>query len=156
MRHEGYVIADEPTPGVLERFAVNPVFPLLATMMTTTLFGMGWFVLNSFALGSTRKGRELAYAFAGVFGYAGLIVGLGVVHSMGLIEDSTQHYAAQFVLAWKLLFAYWIQSSQSVSFELFEHYGGKPARGFIAFVAAFVLRIFVAGWIPDELVFLLI
>ncbi|MEZ4370065.1 MAG: hypothetical protein R3B07_04540 [Polyangiaceae bacterium] len=150
MRHLGYVIADEPTPGRLERFAVNPVFPLLATMMTTTLFGMGWFVLNSFALGSTRKAREFAYVAAGVLGYAALIAGFATLHWKGIISDATEYYCVQLVLAWKLLFAYWLQESQSLSFEIFQHYGGKPARGFMALIAAFVLRMFVRDWIPDE------
>lgn len=143
MKHEGYAIIDEPLPGRLEKWAMNPAFTLLGLMLGGTYVGFAWFALNTLALGSSRRGRELTYAALGALGTSGwyyLLLTLGGAHVISL---SALPYVAQAVLVWKLAFGYALYSSQQVSHELFQLYGGKTRSGAVWLLGAFVVNVWV-------------
>jgi hypothetical protein len=64
MSDRGYRIIDEPVPSALSRLAVNPFWIMLAGMLLSRwqAFAIIWFVVNSFALSSTTKVKEICWA----------------------------------------------------------------------------------------------
>ena len=52
---ETYQIIDEPKPGPLSKFTVNPLWPLLSTMLGGSVFSWIWFVFNSMCLNGPNK-----------------------------------------------------------------------------------------------------
>ncbi|MGH6927657.1 MAG: hypothetical protein ACREEV_05000 [Dongiaceae bacterium] len=64
MSDRGYRIIDEPAPSALSRLAVNPFWIMLAGMLLSRwqAFAIIWFVVNSFALNSATKGKEICWA----------------------------------------------------------------------------------------------
>ncbi len=151
MGQAGYTIADEPRPGALQRFAVNPLFPLLGLMLGGTYLGFAWFALNAFALGSSRAGRELGYAIAGAAGTTVLLFCLGILHSSELISLTTLRYVMQLVIIWKLGFGYLIHQSQQVAQELIELYGGELSSGITGVIALALLHGWIQGWVMESM-----
>ena len=54
-----YEIIDEPRASRASSLAVDPLWPFLATMLGGAWLGWPWFLVNSHALGSSTKGREV-------------------------------------------------------------------------------------------------
>src|SRR5690606_18988422 len=71
-----YIISDEPTPGLQQRFVVNPMLPLFYFMFGTTLVAWGWLAFNAYAMGSGKRVREWGIlAFGAVMS---VIITLGI------------------------------------------------------------------------------
>jgi hypothetical protein len=65
MTDRAYRIIDEPAPSALSRLAVNPFWIMLAGMLLPSRWqalAVIWFVVNSFALNSTTKMKEICWA----------------------------------------------------------------------------------------------
>ncbi|WP_395836199.1 hypothetical protein [Archangium violaceum] len=134
-----YRIQDEPRPGTLGHLVVNPVFPLLATMMAGVWLGLPWFVFNGFALGSTSRIKELVLALLVVPGTLLLILLLNTLLAQGALTETSKPYAAVGITVWKLAMGYVLFNLQQRSFALHEYYGGVVRNGVLVLVASIVL-----------------
>lgn len=140
-----YRIADEPTPSGLARLAVNPFWPLLAVMMSGTWLAWPWFALNSFAVGSPTRRRELALVIGGFAGVFALLLVLGTLVHANWLGASGVQYAAIVVTVFKLATSYWLYTLQSRSFHLYEYFGGPVKSGLLALVLGGFARRTVVG-----------
>ena len=89
----GYRILDEPTPGALAAYVVNPTFPMLALMLAGTWLAAPWFAFNALALGSPTARREIGLAIAMLAGAFLLLIinliGLGLGPLLtGMLSDA--------------------------------------------------------------------
>lgn len=131
-----YRIPDEPLPSGLSRFVVDPMWPLLATMLGGSGIGMAWFAFNAAAMGSPNRRRE---ALAIAAGFALVLVSLFALEfarQRGWLQGEDMAYGVLLPTALKLVVAYWLYTSQSACFELWEHYGGTPRNGLLPAAAA--------------------
>jgi hypothetical protein len=146
MSRARYQIADEPTPGAVSRFVVDPFWPVLACMMVGGVPGLAWLAFNGYALGSPTRGRESLICLAGVLG-ALLVFGLvGAASEAGIVSAQAVKYWVLLALVSKLTFGYTACFLQQRALELHEYYGGKKANGLIPLLlAAFLLRPVIAG-----------
>ena len=134
-----YRIPDEPRPTGLIRYAVDPMWPLLALMMSGNALGLAWFAFNSRALGSATAAREWAYIAASLIGCVLLALAIGWARQNGVLENSAIQYAALCFPALKLSLGYALYVSQSRSTEIILHYGGELRNGAIGLLICFVV-----------------
>lgn len=140
-----YRILDEPRPGALEQLAVRPMWPLLAMMLAGGWLAWPWFVVNSFAVGSPTRSRELGIVALSIGGTAALAILLLWLDRAGVIDSSLQvRIAVLVILGWKLGTAYAIDLLQDRTFDVYEHYGGVLRNGLYVLLAGFFLRPYVA------------
>lgn len=135
----GYQIADEPAPSTLARYAVNPLYPMLAAMFAGVWLAWPWFAFNSFAIGSPTRRAELAWLVAGLLvppavGWA-LIVAVGE----GSLPSAAGPYVGLSVIVLKLVAVYAVFLLQSRTIEIYEYYGGKLVNGIWPVIAAVYL-----------------
>lgn len=134
-----YRIPDEPRPTGLIRYAVDPMWPLLALMLSGNALGLAWFAFNSRALGSATAARESAYILASVIGCVLLTLAIGWARQNGVLDDSAIQYAALAFPALKLSLGYALYVSQSRSTELILHFGGVLRNGAVGLLVCFVI-----------------
>ena len=134
-----YKIADEPSPSTLARFAVNPLFPFLAVMLGGAWLGFAWFALNSFAVGSPTRTKEIAWLLGGLGAAALLVVATSLALDAGWLQTRHVAYAALVILVAKLAAAYAVHILQSRTIEIFEYYGGVLRNGLPLAVVSFLL-----------------
>ena len=148
-----YRLPDEPIPGGLSRYAVDPMWPLLALMLAGNAFGLAWFAFNSVALGSPSRNREWMYVALNLLGSAALVLLLAMASSNGWLDASALRYAGLSLIALKLMCGYSIYLSQQRSCELWEHFGGKPANGLpvVILLALFGRRLLNPEFLPPML-----
>ncbi len=148
---DAYRIADEPAPGALAQFAVNPIWPLFAVMLAGGWLAWPWFVFNGLAVGSPSLKRECALVAAGVVGTALLIIVLLKIAITIVGADGAAQavpYVRTGVIAWKLLVGYWLYTLQARTFGLYEYYGGTVRNGLLVVIAG----TFLHGAVLDALV----
>lgn len=151
-----YQIIDEPTPGPLARFIVNPFWPLLGLMLGGAWLGWPWFLLSSHALGSATKRREtilIAAAFIGSVVLAFLVA--ATAPSQSAQEFKLFSYALLALRAFKLTMGYLIFLEQRKSFQIYETFGGKSQNAAIVLMAAYGLRQAIFS-LTDNLILILI
>ncbi|CAN7185267.1 hypothetical protein LJR168_002807 [Pseudoxanthomonas sp. LjRoot168] len=129
MMQARYRLPDEPLPSGLSRFAVDPMWPLLALMLAGRGVGLAWFAFNSAALGSPTRTREWLYVAAALLGSALLLLFLGVAASQAWLDPRQLRYAALSLLALKITLAYMIYMLQLRPHELWTYHGGESANG---------------------------
>ncbi len=143
-----YRIADEPDPGKLSKLAVNPLWPFLAVMLGGAVFGWVWFALNTVAIGSATRRREMGLLALGVVG--GAAVCLAVLWLYALLPASIGPYVFLAIPVWKLGISYLVHLSQVRSIEVFEFYGGALRNPLPVLLGLWLLR----GVLPPVPVFL--
>ena len=136
----GYQIMDEPLPGGMAQFAVQPFWPLIAVMFGGTWLSWPWFVFNGFAIGSPTRRREAVFAACGFVGSILLILGLDTLSRREILPAESGPYLFLVILVWKLGVSYWLYALQSRTFGLYEFYGGTVRNGLIVIVAAYFVR----------------
>ena len=139
-----YQIADEPAPSKLARFAVNPVYPMLAAMLGGVWFAWPWFAFNGFAIGSPTRRVELAWLVGGLIVPPTIGWAVSVAYDNGLLAsgvpaNTVVPYLLLLVVVVKLVVVYAVFLLQSRTVEIYEYYGGKLASGVLPLVAAFYL-----------------
>lgn len=139
----GYRIIDEPAPRRGPRIAVNPFWPLFATVLTGILPGVLWFLYNGAALGSATRRRELAVGAAGVLGSLALAFALTSLRPS--VPAEVFPYAGLLLVGWKVTIGYVLYIDQSRSLELFEHFGGRPGKGFLLLILVIAVSVFGGG-----------
>lgn len=136
----GYQILDEPNPGALAQVAVNPMWPLLASMLAGSWLALPWFALNSFAMGSPTRKREIGLVLCGGAGSILIAIGLIWVAAATNMTRGGLGYAILVPTLWKLGVAYALFVAQRRSFALYEYYGGKVRNPLLLLVVAAVAR----------------
>lgn len=135
-----YRIADEPRPSPLSHLVVQPFWPLVGLMFGGFWLAVPWFVFNSIAVGSPRRGREVATAILGVIGAFALAWAILFADAAGWIESGLHaRLALLLLLAWKITICYALCIQQSRSFSLYTYYGGIARNGMILVAAAWFL-----------------
>jgi hypothetical protein len=135
-----YVIPDEPLPGAMERWIVDPMWPLFAQMLGGSWLALPWFVFNGVALGSPTRRREWLLAAASLVGSAALLFAVVAAAGAGWLEGTGVRLALLSLVTLKLAIAYVLYMLQARSFELWRHFGGVPANGMLVAVAAIFAR----------------
>jgi hypothetical protein len=138
-----YHIADEPRPGRLQAVAVNPFWPLLGLMLGGAWLAWPWFVLNSFAVGSPTRRRELALVAAALVGSLVLAAGLVVLANAQILQGTALKLAVVSLQLLKLGVAYLLYAAQARGFGLYEYYGGAVQNGAVGAVAGLLLDPYV-------------
>ena len=92
MATSAYRLPDEPQPSGLSRWAVDPLWPLLAVMLAGNVFGMAWSVFNGLAMGSPTRRREWLLVAANLLGCLGVAIGTSVLrHNAWLARDEVAY-----------------------------------------------------------------
>lgn len=145
---QGYHILDEPRPGGLSQWTVEPLWPLLAIMVGGVWLSWPWFVFNSLAVGSPTRRREIAWAVGGLAGTFALVLGLFALIS-GVPElEPYQSYLLVSIFVWKALVSYRLYLLQSRTFEIYQYFDGPVRNGLILVAAGWFLRPHVLGALP--------
>ncbi len=131
-----YRILDEPSPGTLSKLSVNPFWPLLGVMLGGPWLALPWFVVNSLAIGSATKVREIITAAVGLGGAIALTLGGFALIEQGVLDSESFQYAAIVLVVWKLGVSYWLFVTQARSFQLYEYFGGPVRNGMLLVIAA--------------------
>jgi hypothetical protein len=140
MARSGYAILDEPQPGTLAKYVVNPFWPLLAMMMAGTWLAGPWFIFNGFAIGSSTRKSEMWLVIGSVLTSAAFIGLLFVLVAQDMYPDALRPYVQIVLAVIKLSFAYVIVMRQQRSLALYEYYGGVVRNGALVLVAGVVMR----------------
>jgi hypothetical protein len=131
-----YEIADEPSPsGDLGKLVFQPNAPLLAAMMCGAWLAWPWFILNSIAMGSPTRQREIKLSLLAVGGTVALgMLVFGLVDA-GIIESALAlRIALLGITCWKLGMAYLVSTVQSRTFHVYRYYGGAVQNaGYVLF-----------------------
>jgi hypothetical protein len=136
-----YRIQDEPSPSALSHVVVNPVWPLLASMLAGAWLALPWFALNSFALGSATRRREWVLVAVALPVTFLLLVVKAVLYRQGVVPEGALPYLDVGLTVWKLTVAYLLFTLQQRSFALHEYYGGTVRNGmFVLLAGAFFGR----------------
>lgn len=148
-----YEIADEPTPsGQFSNLVYQPTAPLLAAMMCGAWLAWPWFIVNSIAMGSPTRRREIQLALLAAGGSVvlGMIV-YGLVGA-GIIESAlVLRIALLGITCWKLGMAYFLSTIQARTFHVYTYYGGETQNAGYVIFAGMQLRGFVIGASDDPL-----
>lgn len=139
MKRVAYTLPDEPRPSQLAMLAVDPVWPLLGMMLAGPWLGLTWFIVNSLALGSPTRNREITLVATAIFGSALILVILTYASSADWISQSAMRYASLSLVTLRLACAYGLYLLQARVGELFSYYGGKLNNGWIFLVLAAML-----------------
>jgi hypothetical protein len=140
MPSASYRLPDEPTRSPLSHLAVNPVWPLLAIMFGGAWLSWPWFLVNSLALGSPTKRKEVALVFVAFLGSAGILIGgATLAAAAGWEHPKLFRFLGLIILLWKLGVSYWLQVLQSRPLALFQHFGGTLRNPMFLLVAGFLL-----------------
>lgn len=139
-----YRIIDEPQPTKLSHLAVNPIWIMLGGMLGGFWLAGPWFVLNSFAIGSATRRKELEWLFYGVLALLAGMLLFGFVawrvQQRGL-DVRLVRFSVLVVQLIKLGIYYLLYHQQSRSFHLHEYFGGLVRNGaLVALGATFVRR----------------
>lgn len=135
----GYQIADEPRPGTLARFAVNPVFPLLALMLGGVWIAWPWFLLNGIAVGSPTLRREIVWLAGGLMALIAITIAILASADAGLITGVGLRYAFLVLVVAKIATAYAVYVLQSRTIEIYQYYGGVLNNGFWGLLIVFLI-----------------
>src|SRR5688572_25304843 len=135
MKATRYSIADEPAPGRLAQYAVDPMWPLFGMMFGGAWFGWAWAVFNGYAVGSPTRVKESIVAAVGV----------------GTLQGSGVRYALIAVAVWKVGVSYVLYFIQNRTFEIYEYYGGVVRNGVIGVVVAALAHGYVLQLSPHPM-----
>jgi hypothetical protein len=135
-----YRIPDEPRPTGLIRYAVDPMWPLLAIMLSGNALGLAWFAFNSRALGSVSAAREAVYIAGSLLGCVALAFLIRMAYDQGFLPDkASRDYALLAFAALKLSLGYALYISQARSAEIIVHYGGVLRNGIVGLLVCFLI-----------------
>ena len=133
-----YRLADEPRPSTISNLAVNPFWPLLASMLAGVWLAWPWFIVNATAVGSPTRRREIVGIIIGLAGSAALLFGLIVLRESGTLPAGSIPYAVIAMTVWKLGVSYWLYMTQQRTFGIWEYYGGVARNGMLLLVIGFI------------------
>jgi len=148
-----YIISDEPTPGLQQRFVVNPMLPLFYFMFGTTLVAWGWLAFNAYAMGSGKRVREWGILAFGAVMSVIITLGIFFLVTADVFPDIYDKYVVQCILLWKLAITYWVVIIQFSSFGLYEYLNpqhGKNSHGLVFFFVLMFLSFRGTGALAEQ------
>lgn len=134
-----YQIIDEPRPSSISHLTANPVWPLLSHMLGSPFYAWIWYGLNSFALGSPTRRRELALIVLGVVGTFVWIIGVFALEAGEVISRTSQPYTRLGLTIFSLTISYFLYMLQHSPFEIHKYFEGKVMNGTVGLVLAVVI-----------------
>lgn len=144
-----YQIMDEPRGSKLSKVTVNPMWPLFSFMLGGALFSWIWSLINSFALNSSSRNKEILTVFIALVTFILMYLGFGVVYHLGFLDGINAQYIKMIVISVELLFCYKVFLMQRDSFDVYEYFNGQVSPPVIGLLIAFVvgrkLESFVIG-----------
>ena len=135
-----YQIADEPAPGPLARFAVNPIFPFLSFMVGGLWIAWPWLAFNGMAVGSPTWRREWVWLVASVVVAGALLLVWAELVNSEVLSGLSARYAGLTIPLVKLSALYAVFVLQSRTIEIYEYYGGVLRNGVIVLAVLLLLR----------------
>ena len=133
-----YQLIDEPRPGAIAHVTVDPVWPLLSYMLGSAFFAWIWFLVNSFAVGSPNKRKEVSLIAFGFIGFFVLAIGATFLRANGVVSEEHWPYLRLVFHIFTLTICYILWVLQDGPFEIYRHFNGKVRKGFpILFLAIF-------------------
>lgn len=152
MRASGYAIVDEPRPGALQQWVVNPLWPFFALMLAGSWLALPWFAFNGLALGSATRRREWLVVLLATPLKVGLFLFLMMLHRKLGLPEGALRYHVTVVTALGLGLGYWLFNLQQSSFALYQYFDGRVRNGVFlmvggALVQQQVLKLFGGGWL---------
>lgn len=145
-----YQIMDEPTASGLSRYAVNPLWVLLGSMLGGAWLAWLWFAFNAAAVGSATRVKEWALCVLGFAGSIALTWVLVETYRRGLIGPDSVPYAGTVLLVWKLGMGFWLQVVQTPSYELFAYFRSANRYGVFVALAAMLVGKRVTGAVGSD------
>ena len=152
-----YRIADEPAPGSLAVVATSPLWPFIAVMLGGVWLSWTWFAVNSFAVGSPSRRREIIWIVAGLAVSALMAFAILAGAGRGMIAGEHVKYALLVITVWQLGVSYVLFMLQTRTIEIYEYFGGVLRSGLVfLLLAAFIVRPMVVAKLPAFLKMVLI
>lgn len=137
-----YALPDEPKPGTLAQFALNPMWPMFTLMLIGSGAAWLWFVFNSIAQGSPFRRKEFLWIGGGVLVSFGYVFLLMMLVGNGTVPKAAVPYCMIGLTVVKLVVGFRVYLYQVRSFELFQYYSSQPVKnGALPFMVLW----FVAG-----------
>jgi len=138
-----YKICDEPTPGLLSKFAVNPLWPLLGIVTGGIWLSWPWFVFNALALGCPNLRKTIVWVCVGLLGATSIVAVLLYLDRIEVITNKIQVQYGLLVLdIFRVAVTYRLLVLQSQTIELYEYFGGELRNGLPVLLAAFAIKYF--------------
>lgn len=133
-----YEIIDEPAPGALAQLSTNPMWPLLAVMVASPVYGWLWFIINSFAIGSPTKIREIIVSLMGMVFISFFYLFLSELkQSETIYLDYIEYIRFSGVIVY-ISISYYLFVVQTQPFQLYEYFNGKVINGVPVLVIGFI------------------
>lgn len=129
-----YQIIDEPSPGKLSRFTVDPMWPLFAFMFGGPFISWAWSLFNSFALGSPSRKREIIAVCLGLLGYFAVLIAMT---SSEMLRDLGPVYIRLALVVVGLFACYYLYLKQSAACEIHQYFGGVLMNGIPGVILAY-------------------
>ena len=142
-----YKLADDPAPTSLNRFAVRPMWILIAYGACGPWLSWSWFAFNAYATGSPNRQRQLRDV---VIGYLVMTIAVGIAWvAVDFLPQGSGAYLGICLLALKFAITVWHYQRQLEHFEIYEYFEGKVMRGWPPIAAGVMLAGPVLGNLPD-------
>jgi hypothetical protein len=145
MRASSYAIIDEPRPGALQKWVVNPLWPFFAMMFAGSWLAMPWFAFNGLAMGSATRRRELTVVLLSAPLKLGLFIFLLLLYRKSGLPESSLRYFFLGMTVLRLGLGYWLLNLQQPSFSLYEYFDGPVRNGVPLVIVGAVLNQYVLG-----------
>lgn len=129
---------------------VNPFWPLLGLMLGGAWLAWPWYALNSFAIGSATRRRELGLVAVGFAGSCVLTLLLDRALQAGVLRAENLGFATLVLIVWKLSITYLLYLTQAKSFQLFEYFGGIAKNGFVVVLLGLFVKARLAALFHDS------
>ena len=142
MARATYQIEDEPSPGALARIVVQPLWPFLALMLAGAWLAWPWFALNSFAMGSPTRRKELGLTLLGLVAPVVVLLAFASIFDFQAAQDRTRTRLLMLpVIVVKLAVGYVLYLLQARTFAIYRYYGGVARSGLaVLLIGAFLLH----------------
>ncbi|WP_308364894.1 MULTISPECIES: hypothetical protein [unclassified Microbulbifer] len=129
-----YQIIDEPKPGRLSRFTVDPMWPLFAFMFGGPFISWAWSLFNSFALGSPSRNREIIAVSLGLLGYFAVLTAMMTSETL---RELGPVYIRLALVVVSLFACYYIYLKQSAACEIYQYFDGVLMNGIPGVILAY-------------------
>lgn len=131
-----YQIIDEPQVSKLSKATVDPMWPLLGFMLGGALFSWIWSAINSLALNSSSRKKELLIITAALSTFIAMYWSVNKLLANGYIEGINIQYIHIAIVSIELIFCYKLFLMQRSSFDIYEYFNGKVASPIVGLLLA--------------------
>lgn len=142
-----YKLADDPAPTSLNRFAVRPIWILVAYGVCGPWLSWSWFAFNAYATGSAARRRQLRDV---VLAFVAMTVAVGIAWiAVDLLPKGSGAYLGILLLSIKFALTFYLYQQQLKHFEIYQYFEGKVMRGWPPIAGGLVLAGPLLRHLPD-------